>query len=129
MTVAIYGAASRLQADSHALVTVFARRSACIDLAVPRRPPASYSVIKVNMISVYGGRDANLRGALATGIQDAVRYALVAEPGVDGTAVAALLAKRERPGQSITQLAASLLSPTHSGAVWWVNRQLGCSWL
>lgn len=60
-------------------------------------------------------RNANLLGALATGIQDAVRDALVGEAGMDGTAVAALLAVRERPGQSITQLAAAL-SLTHSGA-------------
>lgn len=67
------------------------------------------------------GRDANLLGALATGIQDAVRDALVGESGVDGTAVAALLAVRERPGQSIARLAAAL-SLTHSGAVRSVNR-------
>lgn len=66
-------------------------------------------------------RDANLLGALATGIQDAVRDVLVGESGMDGTAVAALLAVRERPGQSITQLAVAL-SLTHSGAVRSVNR-------
>lgn len=67
------------------------------------------------------GRDANLLGALATGIQDAVRDALVAASGLDSTAVAALLAVRERPGQPITRLAAAL-SLTHSGAVRSVNR-------
>ena len=66
-------------------------------------------------------RDANLLGALATGIQDAVRGALLSESGMDGTAVAALLAVRERPGQPIAQLAAAL-SLTHSGAVRSVNR-------
>ena len=66
-------------------------------------------------------RSANLLGALATGIQDAVRDALVSESGLDGTAVAAALAVRERPGQSITQLAAAL-SLTHSGAVRSVGR-------
>lgn len=66
-------------------------------------------------------RDANLLGALATGIQDTVRDALVAESGLDGTAVAALLVVRERPGQSITQLAAALRL-THSGAVRSVDR-------
>jgi MarR family transcriptional regulator, negative regulator of the multidrug operon emrRAB len=66
-------------------------------------------------------RDANLLGALATGIQDAVRDALLGESGADGTAVAALLAVRERSGQSIAQLAAAL-SLTHSGAVRSVNR-------
>src|SRR5437660_12420019 len=68
-----------------------------------------------------GSRDANLLGALATGIQDAVRDALVTESGLDGTAVAALLAVRERPGQSIAQLATAL-SLTHSGAVRSVDR-------
>jgi DNA-binding MarR family transcriptional regulator len=66
-------------------------------------------------------RDANLLGALATGIQDAVRDVLLGESGVDGTAVAALLAVRERPGQPIAQLATAL-SLTHSGAVRSVNR-------
>jgi DNA-binding MarR family transcriptional regulator len=70
---------------------------------------------------VDDARDANLLGALATGIQDAVRDALVRESGMDATAVAALLAVRERPGQSIAQLAAAL-SLTHSGAVRSVNR-------
>ena len=67
------------------------------------------------------GRDANLLGALAMGVQDAVGETLAAESGVDGTAVAALLAVRERPGQSIAQLATAL-SLTHSGAVRSVNR-------
>lgn len=66
-------------------------------------------------------RSANLLGALATGIQDAVRDALTGEAGMDSTAVAALLAVRERPGQSITQLATAL-SLTHSGAVRSVDR-------
>jgi DNA-binding MarR family transcriptional regulator len=66
-------------------------------------------------------RDANLLGAPATGIQDAAHDALVSESGVDGTAVAALLVVRERPGQSIAQLAAAL-SLTHAGAVRSVNR-------
>jgi MarR family transcriptional regulator, negative regulator of the multidrug operon emrRAB len=66
-------------------------------------------------------RDANLLGAMATGIQDAVRDALESASGFDGTAVAALLAVRERPGQSITQLAAAV-NLTHSGAVRSVSR-------
>jgi MarR family transcriptional regulator, negative regulator of the multidrug operon emrRAB len=60
-------------------------------------------------------RTANLLGALATGIQDAVRDGLVGEAGMDRTAATALLAVRERPGQSIAQLATAL-SLTHSGA-------------
>jgi MarR family transcriptional regulator, negative regulator of the multidrug operon emrRAB len=66
-------------------------------------------------------REANLLGALATGIQDAVRDALLGESRVDETAVDALLAVRERPGQSIAQLAVAL-NLTHSGAVRSVDR-------
>jgi MarR family transcriptional regulator, negative regulator of the multidrug operon emrRAB len=72
-------------------------------------------------VRVTEDRDANLLGALATGIQDAVRDALEGASGFDSTAVAALLAVRERPGQSITQLAAAL-NLTHSGAVRSVDR-------
>jgi DNA-binding MarR family transcriptional regulator len=61
-------------------------------------------------------RGANLLGALAVGLEDAVRAALVDEVGLDVTAVAALLIIRERPGRPIADLATAL-GLTHSGAV------------
>jgi DNA-binding MarR family transcriptional regulator len=69
------------------------------------------------------GRAANLLGALAVGVGDAVGAALTDGAGenLDLTAVAALLVIRRQPGQSITDLAAAL-GVTHSGAVRIVNR-------
>ena len=64
---------------------------------------------------------ANLLGALATGVRDLVRGALVEAAGLDETAVAALLVVRARPGQSITDLATAV-GLTHPGAVRVVNR-------
>lgn len=62
------------------------------------------------------GRLANLLGALAVGVDDAVRAAFAEAVDLDASAVAALLVVRERPGRSITDLAAAL-GLTHSGAV------------
>jgi len=73
------------------------------------------------MSGVNGGRGANLLGALAVGLDDAVRAALVGEADMDASAVSALLVVRERPARSITDLAVAL-GLTHSGAVRAVNR-------
>src|SRR6266542_353316 len=90
-----------------------------------KRPVLAHPNLILDHMTEYDsgveGWDANLLGALATGIQDAVRDALVATSGLDSTAAAALLAVRERPGQPITDLAAALRL-THSGAVRSVNR-------
>jgi DNA-binding MarR family transcriptional regulator len=64
---------------------------------------------------------ANLLGALAIGVRDLVREALIEATGLDETAVAALLVVRARPGQSITDLATAV-GLTHPGAVRVVNR-------
>jgi DNA-binding MarR family transcriptional regulator len=64
---------------------------------------------------------ANLLGALAVGMRDRVGAALAEAMGLDEAAVAALLAVRARPGQSITDVAA-VLGLTHPGAVRVVNR-------
>jgi DNA-binding MarR family transcriptional regulator len=72
-------------------------------------------------MSHLDGRPANLLGALAVGIDDAVRAALTDGADLDVTAVAALLVIRRQPGQSITDLAAAL-GITHSGAVRTVDR-------
>lgn len=67
------------------------------------------------------GRDANLLGALAIGVNDAMWKTLVEATDLDATAVAALLVVFERPGRSITELAVTL-GLTHSGAVRTVDR-------
>lgn len=64
---------------------------------------------------------ANLLGALAVGMRDRVGAALAEAMELDEAAVAALLAVRARPGQSITDVAA-VLGLTHPGAVRVVNR-------
>lgn len=64
---------------------------------------------------------ANLLGALAVGVGDALHATLVEASGLDSAAVAALLVVYERAGLSIGDLAVAL-SLTHSGAVRVVNR-------
>ena len=66
-------------------------------------------------------RSANLLGALAVGLEDAVRAALAQATGLDVTAVAAVLVVGARPGRSIADLAAAL-GVTHSGAVRTLDR-------
>jgi DNA-binding MarR family transcriptional regulator len=72
-------------------------------------------------MSGMDGRAANLLGALAVGLDDAVRAALTDGTDLDATAVVALLVIRRQSGQSITDLAAAL-DITHSGAVRTVDR-------
>jgi DNA-binding MarR family transcriptional regulator len=67
------------------------------------------------------GRPANLLGALAVGVHDAMSGVMVAATGLDATGVAALLVVHGHPGLSITQLA-DTLGLTHSGAVRSVDR-------
>jgi DNA-binding MarR family transcriptional regulator len=69
-------------------------------------------------------RLANLLGALAVGVGDALHATLVEASGLDPAAVAALLVVYERAGLSIGDLAVTL-SLTHSGAVRAVNRLAG----
>jgi DNA-binding MarR family transcriptional regulator len=59
---------------------------------------------------------ANILGALGVGLSDTAALAVTSATGLDETAAAALLTVAERPGQSVSDLAAGL-GTTHSGAV------------
>lgn len=64
---------------------------------------------------------ANWLGALAVGLGDLLDHSLREESGLDPAAVAAVLTVRARPGQSVSDLAATL-AMTHSGCVRVVGR-------
>lgn len=65
--------------------------------------------------------EANVLGAMVTGLGDLVLVAVQRGAGLDLTQTTALLVVAKRPGQSVSELAVAL-SLTHSGAVRVVDR-------